>query len=84
MAAAKRAYGDYVFPLLEGTTLVGRIDMKHDRQAGALLVSGLWLEPSVRKSATRHRRLEAELERVRTFTGAERVVFANGYQRAGC
>ena len=77
--AAKRQFGYYVFPLLEGDRLIGRIDMKHLRENGALQVKGLWLEPKVRFSAGRRDRLESELERQRRFTGAEKVVFENGY-----
>ncbi|MEO3431157.1 crosslink repair DNA glycosylase YcaQ family protein [Pelagibius sp. CAU 1746] len=77
--AAKRKYGYYVFPLLEGERLIGRIDMKHERGRGELRVKGLWLEPKVKLSAARKNRLEAELERQRRFTGAERVVFGKGW-----
>lgn len=79
--AAQRKYGYYVFPLLEGERLIGRIDMKHKRDRGALAVKGLWLEPKVKLSAARQNRLEAELERQRRFTGAERVVFENGWMK---
>ncbi|PTW57529.1 hypothetical protein C8N35_1108 [Breoghania corrubedonensis] len=72
----KREYGYYVFPLMEGDRLVGRIDMKHHRKEGELRVAGLWWEPGVRKSAGRTAKLEAELDRIRAFTGAERVAFA--------
>lgn len=71
---AKRKYGYYVFPLLEGDKLVGRIDMKHDRKERALITKGLWFEPTVRASGGRRARLAAELERIRKFTGAETVV----------
>ncbi len=72
--APKRQYGYYVFPLLEGERLVGRIDMKHERQAGnRLAVKGLWLEPKVRMSRGRRQRLESELNRIRRFVGAESV-----------
>jgi hypothetical protein len=77
--APKRRYGYYVFPLLEGDKLIGRIDMKHERDSGALKVKALWLEPGQRLSAARRGRLEAELERQRRFTGAERVAFAKGW-----
>ncbi len=80
--AARRQYGYYVFPLLEGARFVGRIDMKHARQEGALRVKRLWLEPNVRLTAGRRRKLEAELERIRKFTGADRLVFEQGYDRA--
>ena len=81
--ATKREYGYYVFPLLEGARFVGRIDMKHDRQDGTLRVKGLWPEPRLRFSAARARRLGAELERVRKFTGADRVAFDDGYDKTG-
>ena len=78
---AKRQYGYYVFPLLEGDRLVGRIDMKHHRDCGELRVKGLWWEPKVRKSKGRLAALEAELERQRRFTGADKVVFEEGWER---
>ena len=76
---AKRQYGYYVFPLLEGARLVGRIDMKRGPEDGALNVTGLWLEPRLKYTPGRRDRLEAELERQRAFVGAERVAFADGY-----
>lgn len=80
--AAKREYGYYVFPLLAGSKLIGRVDMKHVRAQGTLRVKGLWFEPSVRRSAARRRGLHAELERMRKFTGADRVVFDNGTDKS--
>jgi uncharacterized protein YcaQ len=76
----KREYGYYVFPLLEGDTLIGRIDMKADRKRGTLDVKRLWLEPGVRASAGRLDRLEAELERVAKFAGVEKVIFGEGWR----
>ena len=40
----KRQYGYYVLPLLARGQLRGRADLKLDRQAGALLVHGVWLD----------------------------------------
>ncbi|WP_375175916.1 winged helix-turn-helix domain-containing protein [Pseudooceanicola sp.] len=73
--AEKRQYGYYVFPLLEGERLIGRIDMKADREAGVLEVSKLWLEPGVRPAKGRLARLEAELERMARLAdvGAVRI-----------
>jgi uncharacterized protein YcaQ len=68
--AAKRRYGYYVFPLLEGDRFIGRIDMKNNRDAGKLEVGGLWLEPNIRLTRGRRRALEAELERIGKFVGA--------------
>lgn len=75
----KREYGYYVFPLLEGDRIIGRIDMKADRKAGALNVTRLWLEPRVRASAGRMAKLDAELARVARFAGVEKVVYAKGW-----
>lgn len=79
---AQRQYGYYVFPLLEGDRLVGRIDMKCDRKQGELLVTGLWPELGVQFSKGRMARLEAELDRMRRFTGADRVILSEGYLKS--
>jgi uncharacterized protein len=70
--AARRVHGYYTMPVLAGGHLVGRVDPKHDRQAGALLLRGLHLEPaadpagSVAATAAAAHRLAAHL-------GADRV-----------
>ena len=79
--AEKRVYGYYVFPLMEGDGMIGRIDMKADRQADALAVRALWLEPGVRAAKGRLARIEAELERQRRFAGVSDLVFEKGWRR---
>jgi uncharacterized protein YcaQ len=76
----KRKYGYYVFPLLEGDRLIGRIDMR--RRGEALAVAALWPEPGVRFGKGRLARLEAALDRMARFAGCARVTFANDWIRA--
>lgn len=79
---AKRKYGYYVFPLMEGDRLVGRIDMKAHRDADTLRVTALWPERGVRWGSGRQARLEAELTRVQRLAKVARVEFADGWLRA--
>lgn len=67
--AAKRVWGYYVYPLLEGDRFVGRVELKADRKCTTLTVLNLWIEPGVRWTAARAGRLEAELERFGRMAG---------------
>ncbi len=76
----KRQYGYYVFPLIEGDRMIGRIDMKADRKAGVLDIRRLWLEPGVKPSNGRLDKLEAELWRVARFAGVEKLRHQAGWR----
>jgi uncharacterized protein YcaQ len=57
----KRAYGYYTMPLLIDEALVGRVDLKSDRQAGALRVQSAWREPGADADVARTATLIREI-----------------------
>jgi uncharacterized protein YcaQ len=67
--AAKRQWGYYVYPVLEGDKFIGRIEAKADRPNGVLNVLNFWLEPDVKASKARQKKLEAELDRFAQLAG---------------
>ncbi|MGZ0190227.1 MAG: winged helix-turn-helix domain-containing protein [Alphaproteobacteria bacterium] len=75
----KRIYGYYVFPLLEGDRLVGRIDMK--RHTDALVVKALWPEAGVKFGKGRLAKLSRELDRMAKFAGCSVVRFEEDWLR---
>lgn len=75
----KRQYGYYVFPVLRGDRLVGRIDMKADRARNALVVRRFWPERGVRLSNAFMQKFDAELDRMRRFAGVAGVEFGEDW-----
>lgn len=71
--AAKRQWGYYVYPILEGDRFVGRIEVKGDRKASVLTVLNHWHEAGARWPASRQAKLDAELQRLARFVGADTV-----------
>ena len=76
---AKRQYGYYVFPVLQGDRLIGRIDAK--RTDGVLVVQAFWPEAGVRMGKARTASLTSELQRVKALAEVEAVEFADGWMR---
>ena len=78
---ARRRWGYYVYPLLEGDRFVGRIEVKSDREAGEISVHQMWPEPGVKWSDARQAKLEAELGRLARLVGAQEVVWRTDLPR---
>ena len=74
--APKRTYGYYVLPVLWGDSLVGRLDMKADRQARTLLVKGSFAEPGAPVDAVAPD-LVRELHAMVAWLGLDRVDIAD-------
>lgn len=78
--APKRRYGYYVFPVMEGSRLIGRIDMARDE--GLLRVRAFWPERGVRMGAGRQARLRSEIERAARFATSGEVLFEPDWLRS--
>jgi len=74
--AAKRKWGYYVYPLLEGGRFVGRIEAKGDRAMGTLTLSNFWVEHDKLRTDKRNAKLMAELIRLTKLAGLDDVIWA--------
>ena len=79
--APQRRFGYYVFPVLQGARLIGRIDAKAQRESSTLAVRAFWPEPGVRLGAGRLAALDAELARLAAFAECTRVEYLPGWLR---
>ncbi len=73
--AAKRRWGYYVYPLLEGDRFVGRIELKADRKKGQLQVINVWSEQEVKWPSSRWQKLDGELDRLARLIGADTITW---------
>ena len=74
--AAHRQYGYYSLPVLVDDALLGRIDLKSDRQAGVLRVQSAWAEPGVSAGALAER-VAPVLRRASAWQGLGEVLVAD-------
>ncbi|MCU0607299.1 MAG: winged helix DNA-binding domain-containing protein, partial [Candidatus Edwardsbacteria bacterium] len=79
--AAKRKYGYFCLPVLWRENLVGRIDLKAERQRKALLLQSLHFERGFRPDADFLAALAATLGRWRVFHGCDTVGFSDTISR---
>lgn len=71
--AAKRQWGYYVYPILEGDRLVGRIEVKADRKKNELNIIQFWPEQKTKWGQARWEKLNAELERLARFVNVTNI-----------
>jgi hypothetical protein len=84
LPAEKRQYGYFVFPILWGDALVGRLDPKADRQTKTLVVRNLVFEPWFQVSDEFVAKLRETLTRFAQFNGCRKYVIKNrGWRRFG-
>ncbi len=86
-----RRYGYYVFPMMEGDRLIGRMDVKAQRAGpgrvgqdppyGRLMVRAFWPEKGIVMGKGRIARLAAELDRAARFAGCVGVDWAQDWLR---
>jgi uncharacterized protein len=69
--AAQRRYGYYVLPFLLGEEIVGRVDLKADRQTGRLVVKAAYAEPGSPPETGEE--LAAELVRLAGWLGMDEL-----------
>jgi uncharacterized protein YcaQ len=70
---AKRRWGYFVLPVLDGDRLVARCDLAIDRKQGRLIVHALYAEPGLRAGARLPRAIGRELRRLAAWRGASEV-----------
>ena len=69
---AKRRFGYYVLPILQGDNLVGRIDPKFDRKTKVMTINGIYEEKGL--SAAQSRAVKESIKRLGNWLGAQEVV----------
>lgn len=70
---AKRKYGYYVLPILHGDRLIGRLDLKMDRQRNNLQINAAFAERNAPKSRQAARAIAEAIEGLGTFLGASEI-----------
>ncbi|NQU85141.1 MAG: winged helix-turn-helix domain-containing protein [Mariniphaga sp.] len=70
----KRKFGYFVFPILYGNKLVGRLDPKADRKNKILILKNLVFEPTFKVSVKFLNLFSAELKQFAVFNNCEKII----------
>src|SRR3954452_3039468 len=70
---AKRRWGYFVLPVLDGDRLVARCDLALDRKTGRLVAHAVYAEPRVPRGKRLPRAIRRELERLAAWRGASEI-----------
>lgn len=79
---AKRRFGLYVLPILDGAELVGRLDARTELEQGELRVLSVHAEDAYRNDRSRGPRIREAIDRLARSVGVERVRFEGPVPRA--
>jgi len=69
---AKRRWGYYVLPVLDGDRFIGRFDAKADRESSTLRVPAIHMEPGT--NAKDIKKIDGQLEALASWLGLDKVV----------
>jgi len=71
----KRIWGYYVYPILEGCTFVGRIELQANRKENQLNVINFWTEEEIIWCKNKQEKLDVELSSLALFVGITSVIW---------
>ncbi len=74
---AKREFGYYVLPILQGDRLVGRIDPQMNRKAKELVVNAVYAEPDAPMDDATGRAVRQSIEDLAAFLGAKAIRYGD-------
>lgn len=72
---AKREYGYYVLPILQGERLIGRIAPRMDRKKGILNINGVYAQPDAPHDAETVAAIQTQLHQLAQWLDAKEIRF---------
>ena len=76
----KRVWGYYIYPILQGTKFIARIELKANRKTNQLNVLNFWIEDSLTWNEEQQNKLNTELSSLATLVGIENVSWINKHK----